>query len=265
MKRAELVNYRKGEGSILIPNEIFDDLQGAIEQTTHVAFAYSYYYLITYLYRYSKYVETKFTQPMLKEFLGFSPKNKQLDYIIKKGGILDSIGYTRSTTDYPVAYTLDSQKHPEFTLMSEWKKKYPEMAITLPEERNYKIKYPVKAFFRNEIAERNEYYNGTFYEARNTHSIHVKTFLDAMEDDTEYQLKCIGFYLYGYINARIGQYGGEWTAISIDQLVKGTRLSNGTVNAYLKRLQKRGFLCITRQDFFDNPTKHANVYELGRK
>ncbi|WJJ55246.1 hypothetical protein QB910_000002 [Dabrowskivirus KKP3916] len=264
MKPSELVNYRNGEGRIYIPNEIFEDLKKIIDKGVNIAFAYSYYYLITYLYRYSKYVEKRFTQPLLKELLGFSPTNKKIDYIIKKDGVLDTIGYTRTVKDYPVSYHLDDDKIPNFTLLSEWKVSHPEYAITQPEERNFRIKYPVKAFYRNEMAEYNDYFNGTFFEARNTHGIEIKTFLDMMDSDTEHELKCIGFYLYGFLCSRIGQYGGDWTAISKQQLVIDTRLSNWTIDTYIRRLQKRGFITVTHQDFFNNPAKLANVYEIKR-
>lgn len=64
------------ESKVFLPNEIFDDLQGYITNGTHLAYAYSYYYLTHFLYRNCKYLNTEV--------------------------FLDEIGYTESTKNIPL-------------------------------------------------------------------------------------------------------------------------------------------------------------------
>lgn len=266
MNRYDIINYNKGETRIFIPNEIFDDLQTAIQIPTHLAFAYSYYYMITYLYRYNKYFYTKFTQSMIKEFLGVNPIYKKVDYIIKKGGVLDTLGYTETTTDYPISCTLTDDKIPMFKTIHEWKYENPDMIPYMKDERNFKIKYPVKAFFRDELSRKNDLYNGTFYEARYTHGIHVNTFVDALEGGSNGQkIGYMGFYLYGFISALIGQSGGHYVAVSINEIGKQTKLSHPTLVKTFDVLEKEKFLKIEHQEYKDNQNRYSNVYRLKRK
>src|SRR5437763_8036906 len=107
--RFDKVGFTPKEKRIFMPNEIFDDFKSGFDSGVHKAFAYSYYYVVNYLYRYTKYsFGERFTQPEIMEFLGYSASNKKLNYITKKDGLLDQIGYTKTTTDYPVQWNFDS-------------------------------------------------------------------------------------------------------------------------------------------------------------
>jgi hypothetical protein len=260
-KRVKFIQHNKGEGKIYMPNEIFKDLQSAIDRPTHIAFAYSYYYLINYLYRYTKYInDPKPTQQLIKEFLGYSPTNKQIDYIIKKGGVLDQIEYTTTTTDYPIAHTMDENNKPTFITIKEWKNKNKTEAKYLEQDRNFKIKYPKKAFYRDKEAEEGDYLNGTFYDSYDTHAIRVEEFL-RMFDNYNQELGCIGFYIYGYLIYLMSYYG-SWVSIGIRSLAQKTKLAPCTVVEYTKKLKEYNFIYIDEQDFFHNPACMANVYTL---
>lgn len=122
---------------IYLDNRIFGELSKHIENSKHLAFAYSYIYYITYLYRYCKHTASnvQITQEAIKKTLGYSPKNKTVDYIIKKGGLLDTIQYTLTTTDYPLEYGFDENRLLYFNTVSSFKEEF-----NLSNSRNYKVK-----------------------------------------------------------------------------------------------------------------------------
>lgn len=88
---------------MFLPNEIFDDLQGYITNGTHLAYVYIYYYLTHFLYRNCKYLNTEvfLDGNAIKQVLGYAESNRTMNYISKKGGLLDEIGYTESTKNIP--------------------------------------------------------------------------------------------------------------------------------------------------------------------
>ena len=117
------------QNDVRVPNEIFDDLVSCellkVEKNhgraNHMAFAFSYFYLITYLYRECKfdYIRPLSTKD-LKRMLGYGETNKRLDYIIKKGGVLDQMGYTETTFDYPVRWYIEDKYCVQFETYSNY-------------------------------------------------------------------------------------------------------------------------------------------------
>jgi len=105
----QLLQFNEHESKIFMPNEIFGDLQKNIDNPSHIAFAYSYIYFVTWAYRYAKYgtVNELIDQKFIKKILGYNPTYKNLDYLIKKDGILEQIGYIRTEKDFPIAYSYD--------------------------------------------------------------------------------------------------------------------------------------------------------------
>lgn len=109
----ELLQYHEKESKIFMPNEIFDDLKGAIPDSPHIAFAYSYTYLAAWLYRYSKHIsptEGFIDNVKMKQILGYNENYKKLDYLIKKNGLLDQLGYTETVKDFPTSWTYDEME-----------------------------------------------------------------------------------------------------------------------------------------------------------
>lgn len=262
MDKFKLLDYRTHERNIHLPNEIFEDLHNAIPSAKHVAFAYSYYYLINYLYRHTKYtLHNKITQSVIKEILCHAPTYKYIDYIIKKDGVLDQIGYTQTTTNYPISHTLDRNNTPEFLLLDEFKSdNKDEMSILNMNDRNFKIKFPVKAFFRNSISMYNDYYDGTFYEPENTHHIPVHDFIRAMSIPS---INTVGFYIYATIRRGIVLFD-NWLAISKEKMTALTGISYSTIDEYIDELVRHGFLNVDKKNYFNNPERHANVYTLPK-
>lgn len=245
---------------IYMPNEIFDDLRAAIHPSRHIAFSYCYYYYCTYLYRYSKYVTDqngRVTQKDIKKALGYSANNLTVDYIIKKNGVLDQIGYTKTVSDYPLLwsfeensgelefYTIDDLKHdPNYSDIN---------------SRNYKIKYPVKAFKRctNDI-----FNTGTFYDISNTHGIEYSIFQNVIKNRT---LGSVGLYLYGYLKYKITVHNGSYQASQF-MLQDATGIGTTTLKIMLKRLESEGLLQITHKPFdMYSEDRQGNIYQLNTK
>lgn len=257
----EFLSYRPKEGSIHLPNEIFQDLQQSkIESPKHIAFAYSYYYLINYLYRYSKYGVKRYTQSDLKAILGYSRVNKDIDYIIKKNGVLDKIGYTTSVQDYPIEDWQDVDKTPVFTMYSEFKKEnFDELkAIGLHNDRHYFVKYPVKAFYRTKEAKKAKIMDGTFYQCEHTHGIPTSEFLLCMSNE---KIGTIGFYLYGYLKYKIDYYKGCF-AQGVESIAKEIGLSKNTVLKYKDVLEENKLIFVTHATYILNNKQQniANIY-----
>ncbi|ANY75962.1 hypothetical protein BBD41_27185 [Paenibacillus ihbetae] len=251
---------------IYLPNEIFQDLSSSTilhkRGSSHIAFAYSYVYLNYWLYRYCKYNEdNKITREDIKEILGYGRKYKKLDYIIKKNGLLDQVGYTATTTDYPISWTLDEDNILHFTTIKDHKAMYG----TSPniQDRNFKVKFPVKAFHRTEESQNEQLLDGTFYEIENTHQIPFEVFLYCMEHD---DINCIGFYLYSYLKCKSDLYKNDVT-ISHQRLITETGIRKDCVDRYLEALMKHKMIDGDIQQFVMNLPQHlrkANNYKVNK-
>lgn len=265
MKEGELkikLNYNN-EKTIFMPNEILTDLlnNNSIKNGMHIAFCYSYYYLITYLYRYAKYGIYRYQTNDLKEILGYAADYKEVNYLIKKNGILDAMGYTYSSTDFPVVAETELIKGKVidivFTMYSEMKELYQEESL-----RNYKIKVPVKALHRTNEDYKEGYLNGTFYEIENTHGIDPMIFMKCMEND---ELGTVGFYLYGYLKRNCDLYKGNYD-ISLNHMELETRIPERTLKKYLMNLNKYNFISVDRQEYvigLPKEKRKSNTYKVN--
>ena len=130
----EILFYYNEESKIFLPNSIFDELKENIDidqkkrGSEHIAYAYSYVYLISYLYRYAKYANHLFTENDLKKILQTVEANKHKTYITKKGGVLDQLKYIKKRKEFPVIYEYDYDT-PEFTTNEEFYKEFGEETL----------------------------------------------------------------------------------------------------------------------------------------
>lgn len=225
------LQYDELEYKVFMPNEIFVDLKFLHEKgSSHVAFTYSYYYLKCWLYRYAKYGLMNINTKAIKEILGYSPIYKEIDYIIKKNGILDKLNYTLSDNDYPISWTLDNLNNLEFTMFSELDK---DMIKEVRDRigKNFKYKIPVKGLWRTEESKNESIEDGTFFDISNTHMVSFEIFTYCMENK---DLGCIGFYLYSYLKYRI-QWFEEFTS-SIERISNDTGIKQTSTETYIHRL-----------------------------
>lgn len=233
------------ESKIFMPNEIFSDLRENIENPSHIAFAYSYIYFITWLYRYAKYgiINELIDQKFIKKILGYNPTYKKIDYLIKQNGILEQMGYIRTEKDFPIAYSYDEIDGLQFQYIDDFKE-YTEYIKALNVPKNFKIKFPVKAFYRNEESEEDYYEDGTFFYVDRTHLVPFEVFLFCM---TNGDLGCTGFYLYAFLRCMNQIYGGY--RISLETLEEKTAIKGRTLDKYLDSLKKYNMIHCKVEDF----------------
>lgn len=247
---------------IQMPNEIFTDLKQNMDTGSHIAFAYTYYYYSTYLYRYCKYIDDegdKVTQNVIKEILGYSPANKKVNYIIKKGGILDTIGYTETTNDYPMAYEFEEDTIIQFTTVSELKDQLESM-----NNRNFRIKKPLKAFYRSVRAMADDELTGTFYGVENTHRMESEQFERVLSMGIN---PCTAFYILGYIKHKNDIYRTGYQRSS-ERLGEELGFSDKTIRKYTEKLEKARLISIERKQFHlekKEDEHEANIYTIIRR
>lgn len=259
MKKSELitwlgVNEYGNNYSYNIPNEIFEDImsQKQLRTPSMKAFVYTYYYLCTYLYGSVVYTRdlTNYRVVDFMKAIGIK-SHEHYGFIVKRNGVIDSMGYTISTTDYPVfinQHDNDGNRIKTYTTASQeaFDNNYPKLP------KNSFIKYPVKAFIRNE-----EYYNtygencGTFYISDNTHTVSIENFIEII---TNQELGHIAFYVFGFMSMMNDRHkdgfirNQEWIANQIG-------LSKNSVGRYLRSLEDNGFIST------DRVRKHGKMYE----
>lgn len=248
--------YEKG---VFMPNEIFADLK-CIEGSSHIAFAYCYYYLSLWLYRYAKYGSINIDVKLIKKTLGLYENNKTINYLIKKSGVLDEIGYTMSTTDYPVAYELSDQLL-EFHLLSELSDEDRNMMMT-QRGKNYKIKLPIKGLHRIVDSYIDNCYDGVFYDVGNTHQVSWDIFARSMEDS---QFGCTGFYIYSYLKWKCDMHT-EGYDVSVHKLSSELGISIKTLSRYLNTLRQYNWIRCDVQDYvigLDEDKRKSNRYYVN--
>lgn len=245
------LNISRKESKVFIPNEIFSDLQSYITNGTHLAYAYSYYYLIHFLYRNCKYFNTSalIDGNIIKRILGYSESNRTMNYITKKDGLLDKIGYTESTKEYPIGWELDEIEGLNFTMSSDIPK---EMLQPIP--KMFFLKKPLKAFERT-ILKRNMETNqieevktqGTFYDVSNTHSVDFNVFMYCMANE---DIGTIGFYLYSWLKHKHDIFRNGYD-VSYEKLSAETGLPRRTMVKYLNALKGYNMISFKfNQDYF---------------
>lgn len=181
------------ERSITMPNEILQEMKdwlasGELKSIQHQEFVYTYYWLLTYLWRYALYAEQKLTQSDIKRLLGFNPNEKRLNYIMKKDGLLDIKEYTSTTKDFPISWSMKKSEQLSFDMLHEINQV--DRGYLLPyQSPNYFVKSPVKHMGNPE----NE---GIFWNSSDTHIVNGEVFTMCMNNRN---LGCAGFYLYGVL------------------------------------------------------------------
>ncbi|KON87365.1 hypothetical protein AF332_11380 [Sporosarcina globispora] len=248
------------QNKIYIPNEIFNDLRVLHNKgSSHVAFTYSYYYLISWLYRYAKYGELNIDVKMIKQLLGYSPENKKVNYLIKKNGFLDEIGYTCTDTDYPLSWNFNGGDI-NFMMLSDMDEDVRNLLIK-QKGKNYKVKVPVKGLWRTVDSEKENVWDGTFYDIEYTHELNFDVFVKCIEND---QLGVSGFYLYGYLKYRCDKFN-EYHA-SIERISEEVGMSKNTADKYLTKLCLSGLLKYKENDCVKvegEYKKQANSYSIA--
>jgi len=255
-----LTGFNQKESTHFMPNEIFEDLQGNLSKSPHIAFAYSYYYLISWLYRNAKYGTKNINTADMKQLLGYSKTNKTINYLIKHKGVLDLMGYTETTNNYPWAWEMDEFNDPVFSLIDD-EDEQTKKEIHKGKDNNYKIKYPIKHFYRDSEDIEDDHTSGVFYDISNTHMVGFDVFIHCMSLK---ELGATGFYLYGYLKMQNQKFDGGYD-VSLENLEEETGIPYVSLNRYMDALKKYKLIdTIHNQKYFakgmDDEDRKANTY-----
>lgn len=261
----KLIDPSEKEEKVFMPNEIFEDLRVCIKKAPHIAFAYSYLYLTSWLYRYTKYAyvssDTILNNDRIKEILGYNPKQQSLNYLIKQNGLLDEIEYTETLQkDYPISWEYNNDSDLTFMMYSDLDKEFQDALSNLP--RNHFIKKPKFAFERVLEDEKGEEYelSGTYYDVVNTHMIDFNVFLFCMSNN---KIGCMGFYLYSFFKHKNDIFGSY--DIPLTRLSEETGIPSTTLDRYMNVLKSYRMIKFRHnQDFFvvglREEERKANTY-----
>lgn len=268
--KARVEYYEKNDkhGKVYMPNDIFELLSTNDElmskQSPDMAVAYTYTYLITWLWRNAKYgqMENENTDVgAIKEMLGYTSTNKTLDYIVKKGGVTDKLGLTQTLNykEAPINYEMDGSVPTFFTQEDLDEHMNPE---ALEEAKQYRpnnkrktVKMPVFSLYDTD----GEYGQGTFGgNIENTHEIDFNVFIQCM---TNPNLGCKAFYLYGFLKFK-GEVSGGSTEIGGATITNKTGLRHGSREEALDGLKKHNLIQCFPADYYVGAGKGdgANVY-----
>ncbi|MCY9588635.1 HTH domain-containing protein [Paenibacillus chitinolyticus] len=240
---------------VYIHNEIFTELKNTdkIKSATNIAFAYCYYCLNCYLFRYCKYGNAYwFTKETLIEMLGFARNNKTFDYLIKKNGLLDRLGLTETVSDLPVQSEFDDQ----FVSFIMYKALNDKEIFTLPHK--YTVKKPIKAFRRYE----DDVFDGTFYDISNTHLFSIHRFIQIISNP---DLGAIGFFMFQYLLYNCAKFPSGYF-ITLIRLSEELSLSTGTIQKYINNLEKTGNIRIEQPKRYLKEgewKRYANTYFIN--
>lgn len=187
--------------NIQIPNEIFDDLQkGDFKVWQHKAFAYTYYYINTLIYRNALYGQRGrylySQQVVLNKMVSSTGK---FTYITKKNGVLENLGYFETIHDYPVSFDIEEDLF-DFSMYSELDKS---IKINSEPLKNFSVRKPTKAFVRYPEGDD---FTGTFYDFNRTHRIPFKAVNTILGNN---KLNYVHFYLFGYISMLAVRHKGS--------------------------------------------------------
>lgn len=244
------------EVNLALPNEVFGMLldekeKGNIKSAVHLPFAYSYLYLTTYMYRYGKYSAWMMSSEDIKEVLGMNPKEKRVDYIVKKNGVLDNLGLTETTNNIAVGVLwfddsiynnkldyveIECLSHIKKLIGEDYEYEYYKKSLGITPRST--IKKPRFAYVRDlsididDITDEDEF-DGTFYDASRTHIIDFRVFDFCMNND---ELGVNAFYIYSYLKHKNDLHNGY--DASTARLSKELGLSSKTIQKYRDAMRK---------------------------
>lgn len=267
-------NDNDAQAHIYLPNDIFEMLSKDEElnksngqrKSTHVAEAYSYLVLVTYLYRHCKYGWMDDTSmKALQQAIGFNYDYKKFNYVIKKNGVLDRLGLTKtiSLKDAPVSYEITDGGYVDFA--QEQQIMTGELEAYRKSVKNSKVKEPLFALYGKE----GEYGHGTFFgfidsdNIANTHKIDMKVFIECMTND---DLGCSAFYLYSFLSWKCKTSQGipDSIEIGLDTISNKTGILRGARDKALHGLKAHNLInCIPAPWYVNGKGgEGSNIYSI---
>lgn len=256
--------------NVRIPNNVFIDLSSIIKSKNNktniqqVAFAYVYLITIGFLYKYAHYVDldngSYIQNSDIKLLLGYSKSTKSIDRIIKREGVLDSMGLTVTNKDYPVQFymnhreEIDGIKIREFITFQKLSKNhilYPEYK-SIVKNKNYEIKEPL--FLTSEYGDNEQ---GTLYCIEKTHQISIEEFLLLVFDA---EIDNIDILMYFYFKSKCKGFKKNTRQISLLRIVGEIGMDGNTFYNHLNTLKEKKYIDVSHKGWKHN-TEEIEINE----
>ncbi len=269
---------RESKHRIYIPNEVFNDLVNCKDfktrkaNATHIAFAFSYLYLASYMYRYARFTyydkesgENFIDDAVMYMICNTSPHSRGKDgksYITKKQGILSELGYLRKESDYPINidYYTDDYGITDYNFV-DWHMYSSQNKLTgifnAPKAR--KINFPVRGIYGDEQSERENEVTGYFYQFENTTKLDINTFIFCMKHS---DIGVVGFYLYSFFKCMNGYFRGEYNS-PIEQLVADTGIKSTKLSEVIVTLEAHNMIINSHNTFVPYLTQDKRIPANG--
>ena len=229
--------------------DLFNKLmvEGRFKNNRHKTFSFSYYWLVSYLWKYSKYGNIEITTQDIKTILGVSPTEKRMDYIIKNGGLLDSIGLTETTRDFPVCTTFDNNGTIEVTTLSMLNKEIAQSFLCTLNNR-YMCKKPLLQYKRDGKA-------GLMYSRDDVFSISIVEFTRCVLCP---EIGFDGFYVYAYLKYRVKMLGNHAVKICYKKLEEEIGYKHRRIRVLIQNLITAGLVEVNH-DFEHEDSKILKI------
>ncbi|MER2009590.1 MAG: hypothetical protein ABS939_19320 [Psychrobacillus sp.] len=230
---------------VQIPNSIFGDLSSNNSTNIQqVSFAYGYVTIVAFLYKYAHFVDidygTYIQNADIKQLLGYNRNTKTIDYIIRKNGVLDTIGLTKTIKDYPIRFV----QHPtekinnvpirEFMTINDIGESDINYSTikSIVKNRNYTVKEPVFFFECDDDA-------GTLYNYANTHRVTLKELIAFIYSDN---LDNIDFLLYCYFKSKCLGLPQNTKSIGLHIISRDLDIGADAFYKHLNKLKDRQYM-----------------------
>lgn len=215
--------------------DIFNELNnmsdvGFFKVNKNKIFTFGYIWLVSYLWKYSKYGENKYDVGTIKSILGSSAEDKRLDYLVKRNGVLDKQGYTEPSRDFPITTSFEGDVVVITTVndigeneKKDYLKNY---------GNRYFCKKPLKQYGRNGKP-------GLMFSRDDTFSLTVSEFTRTVLCR---EIGVDGFYLYAYIKLKLKITNSSKVLIWFTELKEVTGFCDKTIRKYINSLQAAGMI-----------------------
>lgn len=218
--------------------ELFDDLlvKGKLKGNRHKTFAFAYYWLVSYLWKYSKYGYREITTQDIKRILGVSEVEKRMDYIIKKRGLLDSVGLTETTRDFPINTTFKELEGIKVTTLSDLDDGLAQEFLGKHSGR-YVCKKPLLQYERNGKV-------GLMYSRDDVFTISIFEFTRCVLCP---EIGFDGFYIYAYLKYRTKMLGNTGVNIYYSELESKIGYKHRRIRTLIQNLVLAGLIDIKQE------------------
>lgn len=258
-----------GNAYVQMPNGIFRNLLSIKSKngSTNIkqsSFAYAYLVAVAFLYKYAHFVDidnnTYIQNADIKQVLGYGKSTKTIDKIIKKDGILESMGLIQTTKDYPVQFIESNDIINNYTARD-----FITINMINSDYINYKSIKDVVKNKNYEIREPTFFFDcdgdvGTLYEYSNTHRITIKEFMRFVYDKT---FNNIDFLMYSFFKSKCHGLKDNSKEIALYKIIANMGIGKDAFYSHLKNLKDKNLIEVNHKSFKMVGDKHDSSIEAN--